>query len=726
MRIWSLGAASLLVLAACSHPAPVSAPAPAPAPAPSPAPVAAPRPVPPMAPAAPAIDSAAMQPQRFDAGKMWTFDHPPLDYFQTAYGFRPDSAWLAHARLAALRFATYCSASFVSPHGLVLTNHHCSRENTASVLRPGENFDSTGFFATTQAQERRVPGLFVEQLLSMADVTPQIDSAVRGVSGGEALTQAREQAVDALEQRLTAAAHDSTLRVQVVSLYDGAEYSAYTYRRYTDVRLVFVPELDIGYFGGDDDNFTYPRYDLDFSLYRVYDATGHPLATPSYFRLSDAGARAGDPVFVVGNPGSTSRLETVAQLAYARDVRIPAILGILHSRITALETFQREQPAQAAARHVATEIFGYANSVKSYSGELSGLENPVLFGRRELGERAFRAALARQAAGAERAALIDSIAAVEAELTEIGARVYGFIPNPKFGSATIGRAGLLARYARAAAAGTPAGQLTQAVAAIGDNPPALEQQLVAAQFGDLVRAFGPTDTLVVGVLAGRTPERAAADLLAHTALADSSHVAELLTRDPATWDDPALAFVRRVAAVVAPLAQRARGLSDRVDSFAATLGRARFDVYGWTLPPDATFTLRLADGRVAGYPYNGTRAPAFTTFYGMYDRSASAGNALPWRLPARWRRPPVGLDLSTPLDLVSTNDIIGGNSGSPLLNRRLQIVGLIFDGNIESLPNEFIYTDERARAVSVDARAILAALHAPYHAERLVKELEGR
>ncbi|HUL02414.1 MAG TPA: S46 family peptidase [Gemmatimonadales bacterium] len=699
------------------------------------APVAAPAPA--AHPAAPAVapvmvavlDSAAMRPGRFDGGKMWTFDHPPLDWFQEAYGFRPDSAWLERARLGAMRFATYCSSSIVSPHGLILTNHHCSRENTGSVMRKGENLDSTGFFAATQKDERKVPDLFVEQLVSIADVTGQIDSAVQGVTGDQALAQARDQAVDGLEQELTAAAGDSTLRVQVVSLYQGAVYSAYTYRRYNDVRLVFLPELQMGYFGGDEDNFTYPRYDLDFSLYRVYDDKGQPLATPNYFKFSKTGAAEGDAVFVVGNPATTSRLETVAQLAYERDVRIPTIIEILKSRIHALETFQEKEPAIAAERHMGTQIFGYANSLKSYQGQLDGLRNPVLFGRRVLGERAFRSELERRPDLAPRAALLDSIAAVEAEGTAIGPRVYAFLANPDLGSATLGRAGMLSRYARGKQAGAPEPQLArfaQQIAAIGDKPPALERQLVAAQYDDLVRALGPKDTLVVAILAGRTPDSAAADLLAHTALNDSARAAAILAGDPATWNDPAIVYVRRVSAAVGASIDRARGLSARAENLAADLARVRFDVYGQTRPPDASFTLRLADGKIASYPYNGTRAPAFTTFYGMYERYTATGGKAPWNLPPRWQKPPVGLSLATPLDLVSTNDISGGNSGSPLLNRNLEVVGLIFDSNMEGLAGEYMYTDATARAVSVDVRAILASLRAPYKATRLADELEGK
>jgi len=671
-------------------------------------------------PTLPVLDSTGMQPGRFDAGKMWTFDNPPLDYFREAYGFRPDSAWLARARLGALRFATYCSASFVSPRGLVLTNHHCSRENTGKVMRPGENFDSTGFYAATEAEERRVPGLFVEQLLAIADVSGAVDSAARaGV--------ADEQAVAALEGRLTRAAHDSTIRVQVVRLYAGAQYSAYTYRRYDDVRLVLAPELGVGYFGGDDDNFTYPRYDLDFAVYRVYDASGHPLATRDYFPVSRGGVSAGDAVFVVGNPGSTIRLSTVAQLAFAREARLPLNVWLARSRIAALEAFQRADPVAAAARHVDTDIFGYANWLKAQEGELAALRDPVLFGRRELGEAAFRAELLRRPAVANQAALLDSIAAVVRERMAVYRRAYAFIPDPDLGSATLARAAILAGYGRAKAAGAPPGELepvAQRALAIDDKPPALERLLVAAEFGDLVRGLGARDTLVVGLLAGRTPEAAAAELLAHTVLADSTRVPGLLAGDLSASNDAALVFALRVGQALGPAQERSATLAARAQSLAAKLARARFDVYGKTLPPDATFTLRLADGVVSGYPYNGTRAPPFTTFYGLYDRSAAAGGAAPWSLPPRWRRPPAGLSLATPLDFVSTNDIIGGNSGSPVLSKNLEVVGLIFDGNIESLSGDFIYTDERARAVAVDARGILAALATAYGAARIVTELQ--
>src|SRR3989449_1044982 len=504
------------------------------------------------APRAVVLDSAAMRPGRFDAGKMWTFDNPPLDYFQEAYAFRPDSAWLARARLGALRFATYCSASFVSPHGLVLTNHHCSRENTGGVMRPGENFDSTGFYAPTAADERRVPGLFVEQLLSVADVTARMDSALRGVTGDEALARARDQAIDALGERLTAA------------------------------------------------------------------------------------ARGGTPAWPSGS-------ETVARCDSTGDGRVPATLDILKSRIAALGAFSRGAPAEAAARRVATDIFGYANSVKAYEGQLAGLRDPVLLGRRRLGEAAFRTEIARRPPIAAQAALFDSIAAVEAGLTRIGGRIYAFLSSPSFGSSTLARASLAVQYADARAAGAPPERLkeiAERAAAIANRPAALERLLAAAQFQDLKRALGERDTLAAALFAGRTADQAAADLLSHTALSDSARVPALFQGDLAASGDAAFLFARRASRVVVPLRQEAARLSARADNLAARLARVRFDVYGKTLPPDATFTLRLADGVVRGYPYNGTRAVPFTTFYRMYRRHAAAGGRAPRGPPPPPQRPP--------------------------------------------------------------------------------------
>ena len=661
---------------------------------------------------------------------MWTFDNPPLEYFQQAYGFRPDSAWLARARLGALRFADYCSASFVSPNGLLLTNHHCSVDNLAAVTMSGERLDSAGFYAATQADERRVPGLFVEQLESITDVTSAVDSAVRGITGDAEIAAARDEAIQAIGERMTTAGGGEAagIRVEIVTLYSGGIYSAYTYRRYSDVRLVLAPELAIAFFGGDPDNFTYPRYDLDFTFYRVYDDQGQPLKSTNYFPWTSRGAVAGDPVFVVGNPGSTSRLVTVAQLEYNRDAWLPFVLYLYGSRIGVFETFTQEQPTEAARLHLRNLVFDLANAEKANQGQLSGLRDPNLMGRRARGEADFRAALLARPSLASGAGLIDSIAALQPELEQSLGPSRALLTNAALNSATLVRATLAARYAALKAAGAPPEAVQDLAAralAVSDRPSALERLLLAAQFRDLQHGFGDQDTLVVAVLAGRTPDAAAADLLAHSVLPDSARFAALLAGNVSGSSDPAIALAERILRVVLPAQRQVGELTDREDNLAARLARYRFDVYGKSLPPDATFTLRLADGLVKGYPYNGTEAQPFTNFFGLYERYYASGQRAPWNLPPRWATPPVNFELATPFNLVTTNDIIGGNSGSPLLNRNLELVGLVFDGNIESLPNEFIYTDEQARAVSVDARAILTAIGTVYGATRIVDELRG-
>ncbi len=282
-----------------------------------------------------------VKPGRFDTGKMWTFDNPPIDYFEETYGFRPDTAWFEHARLGALRFANYCSASFVSPNGLVLTNHHCGRESVVKVTRDGEDLLRTGFYAPSLEAERPVEGLYVEQLIDIEDVTNEVNAALEQAQTEAERAMARQQVMERIQERVAEAhgGEEAGIRVQIVSLYHGGKYSAYTYRRYDDVRLVFAPELSLGYFGGDPDNFTYPRYALDMSMFRVYDDDGKPMKTDYYFAWDPEGVKAGDAVFVIGNPGSTSRLKTVAQLEYTRDYVIPYRLAWFKKRVQILRHF---------------------------------------------------------------------------------------------------------------------------------------------------------------------------------------------------------------------------------------------------------------------------------------------------------------------------------------------------------------------------------------------------
>jgi Peptidase S46 len=714
-----------LSLFACASPGPAPAPVPARAPAPAPA-RAGGRDTLVLMGTPTVIDTLpVVEAGRFDTGKMWTFENPPLDYFQQAYHFRPTPQWLDHVRLAALRLPD-CSASFISPNGLLMSNHHCARESETAVQRPGEDLLANGFYAATQADERRVPDLYVDQLVQIKDVTAEIQSAMSPGQSDQQQVAARDHMIDQVDQQLS---QQTGLKCDVTSLYDGGEYSAYCYRRYTDVRLVFAVETQIGYFGGDYDNFTYPRYDLDVSMFRVYGPDGQQLKTPDYLAWSDSGATPGTPVFVIGNPGSTSRLNTVAQLEYRRDFQYPYTIRLLQSRADILDQYMKRHPDQHD-KYI-NDYFSYTNSLKAYTGELKGLQTPELMARKVAFEKKFRAAVAADTALERKyGTLWDEIASLRKRIAAVAPQLYALNQGGSLGSQTLGTALGLIQYEQAAASGmmpdSSMRQFRQELDTTRINP-ALDAMILAAQLRDAQQLVGSDDPFVQDALQGRTPDSAAAAIVQGSAVPDSARRAALLA-DPAriaASTDPAIRLTRGLLPRLRQVYQQYRQLTDAEQVRTARLGRALFDVYGTSIPPDATFTLRLADGVVQGYDYNGTLAPPITTFYGLYNRHFSHVGQADWALPRRWAKPPAGFDLATPLDFVSTNDIIGGNSGSPVVNEAGRIVGLIFDGNIESLPGDFIYTTETNRAVAVHSAAILTALRSVYGATRIVSEIEA-
>ena len=668
--------------------------------------------------------------RRFDAGKMWTFEHPPVDYFEQAYGFRPDSTWLDGARLAALRFSTYCSASFVSPNGLVMTNHHCGRE---SVTEVDPKLLDGGFYASSLDLERKVKDLYVDQLVDLKDVTEEVYDVPETLVTDDERAKARQRNAEALEKRLTdeVKAQDSTLYVQVIELYNGGKYSAYTYRRYDDVRLVMAPELQIGYFGGDWDNFTYPRYNLDMSFFRVYGKDGKPLRTEHYFPWSDEGPAAGEAVFVVGNPGSTSRLSTVSQLEYERDYNLPQSLSVLESRGKILYEYISKHPDEADRYDLRNPYFSISNSIKAQRGQLEGLRDPYLIARRVAGERDLQQAVAASDSlqkkygkvWAEIAQLQESKRATSEQ-----SRALKFFSNTNLSSHVLTRALYGYVYALMKQRGFPPDQIEEVYSEavkIKDWPAEVEKAFISARLNELLDVLGPVDPTMKRILGDRSPEEVATELVDSTALMDSTAYRAMLEAGFLRSGDPVVKVIEAIGPLYFTLNQQLQNFEDREKALDARLARLRFLVFGTDTPPDATFSLRIADGVVRGYPYNGTKAPAVTTFFGLYDRFYSFPGRREWALPDYWLDPPETFDPSTPVNLVTTNDITGGNSGSPLVNRDLEIVGLIFDGNIESLPNQYIYTDETARAVAVDARGILEALDEIYDADRIVLELRS-
>ena len=661
-------------------------------------------------------------------GTMWTFDAPPLDYWKARYGFTPDQAWLDHVRLASVRLPI-CSSSFVSAEGLVMTNHHCGRACITAVSPSDTNYQRTGFVARSAAEEKKCPGLYVDQLVAIEDVTPKIRAKVTAAVAGQQVAQ-RDAAIQAIQ----GACQQQTGNVcQVVTFFQGGRYSLYQYKRFSDVRLVMAPEEEISFYGGDPDNFTYPRFDLDLTLLRVYENDA-PMKTQHYLKWSAGGAKEGDLVFVIGNPGSTGRLLTVAQMEYLRDVTYPAQLAQLKRTIAVYQEIMSR--GEDARRQWENQLFYAQNSFKAINGYQAGLLDSAIMARKRAFEKQFRARVSRDPKLAARYG--DAWGKIATALTEqrsfaTRARYYGF-----GGSQLLSLAGILVRIPEQGAlpdsARLPAYRgegLENAHRAAQAGVPIDkegEKLSLAAQLTAAKRDLPAGDPFLAALLQGRSPEVAAEALIDQTTLADPAARKALLDGGAAAVrasTDPLIVVARKIAPLSREIAMRNVRLEATASANAERIGQALFAAYGTSLPPDATFTLRISDGVVQGYPMNGTKAPYKTSFYGLFARSAEFDNQPPFRLPERWQTARDRLDLSTPFDFASTNDIIGGNSGSPMINQAGEVVGLIFDGNIEQLPNRFIYTDEVARSVAVHSRGITEALRKVYDAGRIADELEG-
>jgi hypothetical protein len=660
---------------------------------------------------------------------MWTFDAPPLAYWQARYGFSPDAAWLDRIRLASVRIPG-CSASLVSENGLVMTNHHCARTCITAASPPDTNYQRSGFVARSRREEKKCPAMYADQLQSIQDVTDRVHRRVTARTATARVAQ-RDSAVADIQGECPAGGNEVC---QVVSFYQGGRYSLYRYRRFSDVRLVMAPEEAAAFFGGDPDNFTYPRFDLDLTLFRIYEQDA-PYRPAEYLRWSTEGAKENDLVFVVGNPGSTGRLLTYAQLEYLRDVEYPAQLASLGRTVNVLKEYIGTD--EERARRLENQLFLAQNSFKAITGYQRGLLDSALMSQKLAFERDFRGRVGRDSKlRARYADAWDAIARARTEQRSFGrrARWYGF-----GGAQLFAFAGVLVRLpgeaARLDSLRLPAYR-SQAIEALRRQVLAeapidkeLEKRTLAAYLAAARKELPSGDPYLAAVLGGRSPEVAAEALIDGTRLDDVAVRRALLEGGAEairSADDPLIAVARRVAVASRPIAARTIRLEAAVSSAAERIGEAIFAAYGTALPPDATFTLRISDGVVKGYEYNGTVAPYKTSFYGLYARSAEFDDTPPWQLPARWKAARERLDLTTPYNFVTTNDIIGGNSGSPMMDRSGEIVGLVFDGNIEQLPNRFVYSDRVARSVGVHSRAITEALRQVYAAAWLADELEGK
>ena len=668
-----------------------------------------------------------------ETGKMWTFDAPPMEYWATRYNFRPAPEWLDHVRLASVRYGGNCSASFVSATGLVMTNHHCGRACIEAVNRPGEDLLGAGFYAPRWEDERVCEGLFLDQLQAITDVTDSVTAGLSGATPPGVAAERRAAAIKRLETACGAATPNAAC--QVVTMYRGGQYKLYRFRRFTDVRLVFAVESQTGFFGGDPDNFTYPRFDLDMAMVRAY-VDGKPANT-EYFRWSPAGSKEGDLVFVTGNPGSTGRLNTMAQLEYLRDVQYPAQLDQLARQIAVYQELSTLSEERALA--LRNTIFGLQNNQKAITGYQSGLLNPALMAQKRTWEQNFRRQVAANAGFRTRfGGAWQGIATTRASLKAIDSR-RRYHALGAYGSRLLALAGILVRWhpelARPDADRLPAyrdaskAALERALASTTPVDPEQEVRLLATYFTAMKREMPSTDPVLVAALGGRTPEEAARAMVTASALKTAEGRKTLLDGGSAavvSSSDPFIRLARIIDPLERALQKRGSDLTNQEARHDELVARALLAVFGNAVAPDATFSLRISDGEVKRYPLNGSYAPAYTTFYGLYDRHFSFAGEEPFHLARKWAARRDSLNLSVPFNAVSTADIIGGNSGSPVIDREGRVVGLIFDGNMEMLPNRFLFTERVARSVWVDSRGIIEALRKVYGAGALADELEGK
>jgi hypothetical protein len=666
---------------------------------------------------------------RADEG-MWTFDNPPIKQLQEKYHFTPTQEWLDHVRLSCVRFNDGGSGSFVSPHGLVLTNDHVARGQLQKNSTAEHDYIKDGFYAATPEQEMKSPDLEVNMLVSMENVTERVRSALKNAKTEQEEFTARKAVLADIEREST---EKTGLRSDIVTLYQGGEYWLYRYKKYTDVRIVFAPEEQIAFYGGDPDNFTYPRYDLDFALFRIYE-NGKPIESKDYLKWNPKGASENELVFVTGHPGSTQRLDTVAQLEFERDYFEANILKLLKHRIAAMKAYAALGGEQA--RQASTRIFGLENSVKVYEGRYKGLLDKNLMNKKKNDEEEFKSKVmstpeGKQAYGGAWDAIAEAekkastrvkqslFQSTDSQLGLLGARIVEYVVEIKKPDAE-----RLEDFHEAQLDSLRFGLFSPA-----PIYPGMEIARMTASLEQGLQELGPDDPFLKVVLNGRSPKDVATEVINGTKLADPEVRKKLVEGGEAAVaasTDPMIVLQRKLEPN-----RRAtiKWDEDNVDSVlqqaGEKLGKARFAAYGKNTYPDATFTLRLSYGQVKGYPMNGTKAPYKTTFFGLYDRAHSFDFKEPFGLPARYISGRDKLDLSTPVDFVSTNDIIGGNSGSPVINRNAEIVGLIFDGNIESLVGDFVYSDEANRAVSVHTGGMTETLRKLYGAQRLADELTG-
>jgi hypothetical protein len=676
-------------------------------------------------------------PAQSDEG-MWLLNEPPAELLKSKYGFELTKEWLDHARLSSIRFNNGGSGSFVSSDGLIITNHHIGADALQKLGTAERNLLRDGFCAKTRADELKCPDLELNVLQEMFDVTKEVNAAVKPEMTPAQAFAARRAAMSTIEKEST---EKTGLRSDVVTLYQGGAYHLYRYKKYTDVRLVFAPEQAIASFGGDVDNFEFPRFNLDISFFRAYE-DGKPAKVTHWLKFSESGPKDGDLVFVTGHPGTTNRLETFDKLKHRRDLTLPFTLARMRTMEAIILQYSERGPEQR--RQAATDLHRYANARKAFSGQYQGLLDPAIMKQKQTLESEFLEQILKQESGKHDAAAyrkaVERIAAVEREYATFEKEHALVEAAQAFASDLF----LIARHIVRLTNEVPKPNADRLREYRDSNLESLKFQLFSPapiypefervkllqSLSFMTEQLGAEHPLVRKVLGGKSPAKLVDDLIAGTKLADPAERKKLVEGGAKTVDDsrdPLIVFARAIDGEARQLRKRFEEEVEEPERQAyAELARLRFKVLGRGVAPDATFTLRLAFGVVKGYRADGTDVRFYTTFGEMFDRAEKVGYREPFDLPKRWVEHRGKLDLDAPFDFISTADTIGGNSGSPILNRAGEFVGINFDRNRHGLVRNFVYTDEQARHIAVHSKGILEALRKLYDCTGLVKELLGR
>jgi hypothetical protein len=667
--------------------------------------------------------------KKFDIGRMWTFEYAPVDYFQKTYGFRPTKEWLDDIRLSTLRFGRGCSAGFVSEDGLILTNHHCVDFSLQAVQKEGENIPRDGFYAKTLADERKVPNLFVSQLALIKDVTNEVVEAINTGKNDKEKIELKNKKIKELEEKYS---KESGLVCNITSLYHGGKYSLYGYKRYNDVRAVIFVERIVGLYGGDPDNYTYPRYNSDFAVLRVYDENGKPLKTQNYFKMNTGGPKENEVLFALGYPGTTNRLKTFSQLEYNRDITYRNSTFQNNGLVRIYNEMMKEYPEKAAIYQGAQ--FGPANSAKRVNGFITYLNDPYLMARKKAFENDLKKLIVKDLVKKKKYSHIwDAISKTRKELAKhAGERAAFARQNNSIYFARAFDVLDLAYNSKLPQDQRPAEQrgprLDQALANLPetiDSP--LERKKLALMIDFIILNLGEKHALVKKYFGGMKGLEAADKLIAQTKFGDKTYVTTL-TKTPLEEllkvEDPFIKYYSETRDLRLKYQKESEEILNTETVLEDQLGLAIFEIFGTEIPPDATGTFRITDGVLAGYEYNGTVAPVYTTIHGLYDRYYSHQKKWPWDLPARWVNYDSTFDLSSRNNFIGTFDTVGGSSGSPIINSNAEYIGILHDGNMEGLSNDFIYTTEKNRSLGLSAQSIHEIIKNLFKADRIAKELE--